>query len=449
VIEIINGRIIDWVQSVKITGFIKSGYPYKRGNLYFITHAVDDETYLINTLSNQQIVGIVVDKTKEINISQWIKAGIGIIEVENVRQAFCQIVKFVRKSVDIPLIAVIGSLGKTNTKDMVNCILKEKFNCLVNNTNNHHISALSYYLLKLDRTHRACILETKITHKTMIPFLSNIMNPMIYVLTQIEQTDANLYLEFEANMKNNQLLIIDGDCTNCTKLIKEKNKANVYRYGLTSDSDIYATDVMYRDGKTKFIAHFKEVKLNCIIHTFGNQQVKNALSAILVGILCGLSDQLIIKGLASYHPLKGRCEMFVGRNHSCIINDQYDTSVMGIKCLLDDVKKIADKRPMILVLGDLEDTLNKSEKYQNMMHQEVGRNTKSVDYTYLIAVGKYGEEIIKGALQTGAKEPLLYHFKTINEFIPYIKQFILKDSVIVVKTHFQNIDMNKALLEMM
>jgi len=66
VIEIINGRIIDWVQSVKITGFIKSGYPYKRGNLYFITHAVDDETYLINTLSNQQIVGFIIFDKKGI-----------------------------------------------------------------------------------------------------------------------------------------------------------------------------------------------------------------------------------------------------------------------------------------------------------------------------------------------------------------------------------------------
>lgn len=445
VINLISGEIIYWPEAVKINDFMKSGYPFKKGSLYFITQKIHDEDYLIKLMSKYKIAGIVVDKETKIDRSKWEKESIGIIKVENLQHSFYQVVKYIRKAVDIPMIEVIGTTGKTSTKEMIKCILQEEFKCLTNHFHYNAISTMSYYLLKLKTQHQACILETKIKKKVCLPFISEVVHPTIYVVTPIVKSQMHLYRDIKDLIDSNQVFITDSDNT---ILPLDKIKGKVYRYGLHQDEDIYATDINYKDGKTTFKAHLDQVELDCCIHTFGEYQVKNALCAVLVGLLCGVSNESIMKGLNNYQPLKGQCECIEGINNSLIINDQYGSNVLSVKALLDEVQKIYPCKPIILVLGDLDKTLNENEKYLKIIHQEIGRYTKTVQYSYLIAIGQFANDIIKGAIKTGGKKPLLYYFKTIDDLIPYIKNFILSDSVIIFKTYYQNLDIKKALCEL-
>ncbi len=74
--EKMNGRIIHW--------------PHKNiiGRLYFLTEKVDDENKLINHLLVQGIEGVVIDKFTKLDIDKWVKVSLGIIEVENVEDAY-------------------------------------------------------------------------------------------------------------------------------------------------------------------------------------------------------------------------------------------------------------------------------------------------------------------------------------------------------------------------
>ncbi|QVK17205.1 hypothetical protein KHQ81_09930 [Mycoplasmatota bacterium] len=443
--DIIDGEITYWPEGVKINGFMKSGYSFKEGSLYFLTQKIHDEDYLISHLSKYKIAGVVVEENTKIDSSKWQKASIGIIKVYDLYQAFYQMVKFVREAVEIPMIEIIGTIGKTTIKEMMKSILQEELICLTNRSQYNDISKMSYYLFKLESKHQACILETKIKQKGLLPFISDIIEPTIYVVTQIEHSQMHMYRDLKDNIKENQVLIIDSDNTTCPL---DKVKGKVYRYGLQSDADIYATDIRYQDGKTMFKAHLDQVELNCCINTFGQYQVKNALCAILVGLLCGLSNESIIKGLGNYQQLKGHSECIKGINNSLIINDQYGSNILSVKGLLDEVSKIYTSKPIILILGDLDKTVNKNEKYQKIIHQEMGRYTKTIHYSYLVAIGQYADEVIKGALKTGAKKPLLYSFRTIDECIPYIKNFILNDSVVILKTYYHNLDIKKMLFKM-
>ena len=108
-----------------------------------------------------------------------------IILVEDVLKCLQDLATFHRKYLNIPVIGITGSNGKTTTKEILQRVLSKKFNVFatIGNLNNHIGVPLT--LLALNKSHEIAIVEMGANHQGEIALLSSICLPNYALITNI------------------------------------------------------------------------------------------------------------------------------------------------------------------------------------------------------------------------------------------------------------------------
>ena len=144
------------------------------------------------------------------------------ILVDDVLVTLQELATYHRKQLNIPVIGITGTNGKTTSKELIKSVLNSEKNCYATkgNLNNHIGVPLS--ILEIKEAHDIAIIEMGANHQKEIEFLCNIANPTHGVITNIGSahlegigslegiidTKNELY-KFIA--KNNDLLFINSD----------------------------------------------------------------------------------------------------------------------------------------------------------------------------------------------------------------------------------------------
>ena len=99
------------------------------------------------------------------------------ILVDNVLETLQKLANFHRKQLNIPIISLTGSNGKTTTKELINAVLSKKFNTAstLGNLNNHIGVPLT--LLSMNPKTEIGIVEMGANHLKEIEFLCSIAEP--------------------------------------------------------------------------------------------------------------------------------------------------------------------------------------------------------------------------------------------------------------------------------
>lgn len=129
-------------------------------------------------------------------------------------------------------------------------------------------------------------------------------------------------------------------------------------------------------------------------------------------------------------------EVIKGINNSIIINYNNNVNYYWVRLLLNECANRSINKPLILILGDIENHDINALEYIRGLHYEIGRQASTVNFTYLIAMGTWAEEYIQGAKSKGVNRNQLYCFKTANDLIPFINKFILFNSLVVFIGNF-------------
>lgn len=132
-----------------------------------------------------------------------------IIEVDNTLRALGAIAGYYRSKFDLPVVAVTGSVGKTSTKDMIACVLSEKFKVLRTEGNFNNEIGLPLTLLNLDRSHTAAVVEMGMNQPNEISRLTRIARPRLAVITNIGSSHIGK-LGSKENILKAKLEILEG-----------------------------------------------------------------------------------------------------------------------------------------------------------------------------------------------------------------------------------------------
>ncbi|OPJ56813.1 UDP-N-acetylmuramoyl-tripeptide--D-alanyl-D-alanine ligase [Alkalithermobacter paradoxus] len=448
--QIIKGNIIYWDNNKYISSFVEEFVAPKSSCLYFLLYESINEDKLLQSLVKNNASGIVIRSHHKLNMQKWIDANIGIIEVDSVREAYLSSAKFYRFQFNIPFIQVVGSSGKTSTKDMIGYILNESIDTLVGAKNYNAPSGVAYNIFNLDDKHKAAVLEAGMKGLGIISLSSDIISPSIGVITCINSSHISNLGSMENIIKakgeildylgEDSTLIINGEDENCKKLPLHKFKGKMLTFGFSDSNDIWASDIKYENFKTFFTANFNNMKLDCVINTFGKYYVLNSLAAIMVGITLGLSRCDIYRGLSKFNLPPARQELLVGINNSFIINDNFNGNPDSTKSLIMELPNISKDHPLILVMGDIEKDTASLEEYAVKSHFMLGEEISKLNFHRLIAVGKWAKHYIDGALNKGIDQEKLSYYKTVEDAQADIINSIIPGSIILFKAHSSYVD---------
>lgn len=353
-----------------------------------------------------------------------------LILVEDTLKAFQNIAKHHRISKNIPVIALTGSVGKTTTKDMLHAVLSKKYNVLKTEGNfNNHIG-VPKTLLRLDN-HNMAIIEMGMNHSGEMSVLSQIALPNLAIINNIgyshignlgsRENILKAKLEITDGLAKDGKLIVNNDDEYLSKL----DKGNLIKFGINNNSDLNAYDIEIDDTTTRFKVNFDNQPYDFILPLPGEHFVYNALAAITVGNIYGVSPSDMADALKNMTFTKMRMDI-IEKNSIKIINDAYNASPDSMKASLNSLIAIKGERK-IAVLADM---LELGE-FSKSIHFEIGKSIDKEKIDYVLTYGNDAIEIINGALNNGFKNAKFFNDK--EELINELKELLQPNDCVLIK----------------
>lgn len=368
------------------------------------------------------------------------------ILVDNSFQALKDIAAWYRTQLDIKVVGITGSVGKTSTKEFISSVLTQKYKVLKTEGNFNNEIGLPLTILKISTEHEIAVLEMGISDFGEMHRLSKIAQPDLCVITNIGQCHLeNLgsrqgILKAKSEifdfMHEDGRVCINGDDDMLATLTTIKGRKPV-RFGLTQENDITADHVISKGlfGSTCTI-HLNHQAFTSEIPLPGSHMVLNALAATAVGTLLDMIPEEIAAGIKAVKPVGGRSNIIRGEQYT-IIDDCYNANPVSMKAALD-LLSMADTRRVAL-LGDMGE-LGVNEA---ALHREVGNYAVKSNVDLLVCVGKLSENMFEGAEATRheGKHTAVRYYTTREELIDALPDLLKPGDTILVKaSHFMGFE---------
>lgn len=434
ILNICNGKLICGNKKDICENFCKDTRILQNGDVYV---GIKGENFDGNTLYKKAIEnGAKVCILQGIEVDEeYIKnKEISIILVDDTIKAIGKIANFKRNlyGKNFPVIAVTGSVGKTSTKDIIASVVSEKYKVLKTEGNmNNHIG-LPFTILKL-KDEEALVVEMGMNHFREIDYLTNIAEPNIAVITNIGTSHIGnlgsreniLKAKLEIlNSKNIKNVVINNDNDLLHKWYEEnKNKYEIHTYGIENSSESIAKEISLMEQSSKFTAITYDEKYEITVPVGGEHFVYNALCALTVGRVLGLSKKEIENGIKKFELTKKRMEISKIKDNVTIINDSYNASFDSMKAALKYLKDIEGERK-IAVLGDMLEL----GSYAEDLHRKVGEEFNKNNIDVLVTVGELSKNI-NNVVNT--KEN--YHFENNKKAEVFLNKELKQGDVVLFK----------------
>ena len=364
------------------------------------------------------------------------------IRVASCEQALKAIAEHYRRSLDIKVVGVSGSVGKTSTKEMIASVLSQRFSVLKTEGNFNNEIGLPLTVFNIREEHEVAVLEMGISDFGEMTRLAKIARPDICVITNIGvahieslgSRDGILKAKTEmfGYMSPQGTIILNGDDDKLRSFIPQNGLSPVY-FGLDTSCPYHAEQVKSRGLKgtdARFLTPVSSFDAHISIP--GDHMIYNALAAAAVGYTLGMTDDEIARGIAANVPIAGRNNLIEGK-HYTVIDDCYNANPASMKASID-VLACADTRT-VAILGDMFELGAGSDQ----MHYGVGAHAVKAGIDVLVCIGPLSSMTARGARETAAKagSPIqVYHYNTKEEFFTSAGEVLReKDTLLVKASH--------------
>lgn len=359
------------------------------------------------------------------------------IKVDSCEQALKDIAEHYRRSLNIKVVGISGSVGKTSTKEMIASVLSQKYNVLKTEGNFNNEIGLPLTVFNLREEHEVAVLEMGISGFGEMTRLARIARPDICVITNIGvahienlgSRDGILRAKTEmfAFMNPDGTVILNGDDDKLRGFTPDNGIQPVY-FGLDPSCPYHAEQIrnMGLKGTTaEFVTPSERFEAHISIP--GDHMVYNALAGIAAGQALGMTADEIRQGIEQLVPIAGRNHLIETDRYS-IIDDCYNANPVSMKSSLS-VLSGADTRT-VAILGDMFE-LGNSEKE---MHYETGAFAADAGINVLICIGGLSAETARGAREASSGSDMeVLHYDTKEDFLNEAGQILHKNDTILVK----------------
>ena len=363
------------------------------------------------------------------------------IKVDSTTEAMKKLAYFYRQGLDIKVVGITGSVGKTSTKEMISSVIAQKYRVWKTAGNFNNEIGLPLTIFGIREEHEVAVLEMGISDFNEMHRLATMANPDICVITNIGlchlenlgTRDGILQAKTECfdHMKEGGVAILNGDDDKLSTKKMVNGKSTIF-YGIGNTNSVYATDVEnvgFEGMKASIHTPLGEMKVHISIP--GEHNVYNALAATAVGLELGLSLDEIKKGIEEAKAIAGRTNL-VKANGMNIIDDCYNANPVSMAVALDVLSHATGRT--IAVLGDMGE-LGENEK---TLHFGVGECVGEKKIHTLFCAGELAAEYEKGTKSVNT-DCEVYYFKTRDEMIVSLKEYVKEgDNILIKASHFMN-----------
>ena len=328
---------------------------------------------------NQGALAVIVEQKEFENTER------NIFYVPSTLDFLQQLATFHREKLNIPIIALTGSNGKTTTKEIIHAVLSEKYKVqyTFGNLNNHIGVPLT--LLSIKPEHEIAVVEMGANHQKEIEMLCKIATPNIGYITNFGKAHLEGFGGFEGVIKgkselydylmaNSQTLLVnENDPIQLEKTVDYSNKITFGKE--TSD---YSFEE-FSDNNFVGLVHDGEIAQSKLT---GNYNFTNLCAAASLGFHFGLNFNEIKKAISNYTPTNMRSQI-LEKNGKTFVLDTYNANPSSMTESLKNFSKFEGSKTIII--GDMLELGDESENE----HHNILQLANSLNFDEIITVGKF------------------------------------------------------------
>ena len=375
-----------------------------RGGNNFIKEAAEKEAYVIYD-----------DETKKIDYD---KAFLVKDSVEFLQK----FAKNWRENLNLKVIGITGSNGKTTVKDIVYQLLSIKYKGKKTEGNlNNHIG-LPISLLRAEKTDDFIVLEMGMSDLGEIDLLANISKPDYGIITNI----GDSHLEFLKTREN-----VFKAKSEIVSHIKSKlftsyddpylQELDGIKVSVKSDTaDYYAQDINLSGDGTAFMLN-KNTKVST--NLIGEHNILNLLFGLALSKEFGISEEQLLNEVKNIRLTDMRFQKIESGN-MIYINDAYNARPLSMEKAILTFSEIYNDRYKIVILGDMLELVDKAVEFHEEL-EKLLRNTKQNEILL------YGP--LMKSLYEKIKDLNAYHYDDKMEIKNKLKKHNIEKATVLLK----------------
>ena len=439
--QVIPGGLFVAIPGEKVDGHLYIKQAFQRGALSALIEHELEEPWAVIDLRN----GLPADGLAELQPPVCFL-------VPNTVAALQQIAAFWRRKLNVRVIGITGSVGKSTTKEAIAHVLSQRYTTLKSAANLNNEIGLPLNVLRLTTGHQRAVLEMGFYVPGEIKQLCEIALPQVGVLNNIgtvhaERAGSKEMIAFgkgelvEALPTAPEGVAILNYDDPYIRPMAARTRARVFFYGQTSAADLWADEVegLGLEG-IRLRLHYKNETLHLRVPLIGRHSVETVLRAAAVGLVEGLTWDEIIRGLQD-NQAQLRLSAVRAESGALILDDTYNASPESTLAALNLLEELQGRR--IAVLGDMLEL----GQYEREGHEKVGIRAAQVAQV-LVTLGLRAHLIAEAARLSGMDPSLIYEFEQADDLVAWLQQNLqAADAVLIKGSHGLRMDRIVAALE--
>ena len=326
---------------------------------------------------------------------------------------------FHRRQLQIPIIGLTGSNGKTTTKELISSVLVRKYKTqyTFGNLNNHIGVPLT--LLSIMKEHEIAVIEMGANHQKEIELLCSLAEPNIGYITNFGKAHLEGFGGFEGVIKgkselydylkeNNQTILVNE----ADEIQREKTKNYSEKITFGADDSQYYFEKFVENNLVGVIYKGQKIQSNLT----GDYNFTNICAAVSLGLYFDIDFNEIKSAIENYKPTNMRSQV-VEKNGKTLVLDTYNANPSSMALSLNNFSQFTGSKTVII--GDMLELGEESVTE----HQKIWELAQSLNLDEIITVGSIFKQV----------NPSEKSFKNTDELIEYLKQNPIKNKNILLK----------------
>jgi UDP-N-acetylmuramoyl-tripeptide--D-alanyl-D-alanine ligase len=430
-LEVRNLRL---AQSTQVKGVSTDTRSLSPGDVFFALKGerFDGHRFVNKAFEDGAVLAVVERGSEAASHPAW-----PVLVVESTTTALGDLAGNFRSRFSIPVLAIGGSNGKTTTKEMVARTLGMKYRVLKTEGNHNNHIGVPMTLLGLRSDHQVAVVEIGTNHPGEVAALCRVLDPTHGLVTtigrehleffgtirRVASEEGTLYRYLRARDRSTAFVNVDDRHV----VTQAKGIRRTVRYGFDNraarirghvdavDSQGHVRFRFVRDRGTRGTAVDLRIP--------GMHNAMNALAAAAVGIGFGVPAGKIREALEGFTAFKERMEVVESAGVT-IINDTYNANPDSVIAALRTLAAIESPGKKIVVLADMRELGEQSEKQHRLMGQQVGR----LGFDHLLTFGEQARH-----LHEAARVRFKVHYDQKNVLAEYLLELLSAGDAVLVK----------------
>ncbi len=265
------------------------------------------------------------------------------ILVDDVLTAFQRLAQYYLEKMQVDVLAVTGSNGKTTTKDMLAQLLATSYKTYKTQGNYNNEIGLPYTVLHMPEDTEKLVLEMGQDHLGDIHLLSELAKPKTGIVTLVGEAHLEFFgsraeiaqgkMQIADGLRKDGLLIVPAD-----KIVNEflPEDCKLVRFG--PDADIFLTRLEERKDSLIFDCNFLEQRID--LPVTGKYNATNAMIAAYAALQEGVSEAAIAQAFSELELTRNRTEWKKAGNGADILSDVYNANPTAMRLILETFSTI-------------------------------------------------------------------------------------------------------------